>query len=53
MVLMYVEIECDELTEPEYGNIIIGPRIVGSLAIYICNVGYTLSIPSPAIDSVK
>lgn len=45
---MYAEIECDVLTKPENGNIIIGPRIVGSLAIYTCDVGYTLSVPSPA-----
>ena len=45
---MYAEVECDTLTEPENGSIITGPRVVGSLAIYICDVGHTLSVPSPA-----
>ena len=47
-MLMCTGIECDILTAPDNGNIIIGPRTVGSLAIYICDDGYTLSIPSPA-----
>ena len=46
--IFHAGIECDELTIPDNGSIIIGPRTVGSLAIYICDIGYTLSVPSPA-----
>lgn len=45
---MLVDIECEELLPPDNGSIIIGPRTVGSLAIYLCDDGFTLSIPSPA-----
>ena len=41
-------IECEALTAPENGSIIVGPRTVGSLVIYTCDDGYELSVPQPA-----
>ena len=44
----YTGVECVSLSPPENGSIIIGPRTVGSLAVYSCDVGYSLSIAQPA-----